>query len=66
MSRQFLRKAINDMCKDSIYDPVEEGTWLKQVENCEIDTCPLWRVRPVTQTSKNGLKGHSNDLGEQI
>jgi hypothetical protein len=66
MSRQFLRKAINDMCKDCIYDSVEEGTWLKQVENCEIDTCPLWRVRPVTQTPKNGLKGHSNDLGEQI
>jgi|TARA_R110002096_G_C14605202_1_gene723000 hypothetical protein len=66
MRGQSLRRAINDKCKDCIYDPVEDGTWLKQVENCEIPTCPLWRVRPVTQASKNGLKGHSNDLGEHI
>jgi hypothetical protein len=61
-----LRKAINDKCKDCIYDPVEDGTWLKQVENCEIDTCPLWRVRPVTLASKKGQNGLSNSLGGRI
>lgn len=43
-----LRKAINDKCKECIYDPYGgNGTWRKQVEDCTSRTCPLWPVRPV-------------------
>lgn len=42
-----LRKAINDTCKDCIYDPKGgTGTWRQQVESCHIRSCPLWPVRP--------------------
>ena len=50
MSRQ---KAINDKCKDCIYDPLAGGTWRQQVESCEIMDCPLWVFRP---KSKAGYK----------
>ena len=42
-----LRKAINEKCKDFIYDPIDgNGTWLKQVADCTAFTCPLHTVRP--------------------
>ena len=42
-----LRKAINEKCKDCIYDPIgANGTWLKQVADCIAFTCPLHTVRP--------------------
>ncbi len=42
-----LRKAINDKCKDCIYDPkCGGGTWRQQVSDCAIKSCPLWPVRP--------------------
>ena len=47
-----LRKAINDKCKDCIYDPLSAGTWLKQVELCTSTNCPLYPVRPMPYGSK--------------
>jgi len=42
-----LRKAINEKCKDCIYDPIGgNGTWLKQAADCTAFTCPLHTVRP--------------------
>ena len=42
-----LRKAINEKCKDCIYDPIGgNGTWLKQVADCTAVTCPIHTVRP--------------------
>ena len=41
-----LRQAINDKCRDCIYDPMVSHNWRKQVHLCEIDTCPLSPVRP--------------------
>ena len=52
-----LRKAINAMCKDCIYDSYVKGTWRKQVEECELTHCPLHRVRPLTIATKSGQKG---------
>ena len=40
-----LRKAINQMCKSCIYDPLSAGTWRQQVFLCSVKSCPLWEVR---------------------
>ena len=47
-----LRKAINEKCRDCIYDNLAEGTWLKQVELCTCTDCPLYPVRPMPRDSK--------------
>jgi hypothetical protein len=42
-----LRKAINDKCKECIYDPLPgNGTWRQQVSECTSPRCPLFLVRP--------------------
>ena len=41
-----LRFAINAKCYSCVYDPLAGGTWLQQVEECRIEDCPLWSVRP--------------------
>ena len=41
-----MRKAINDKCKDCIYDPLAGGTWREQVAQCSCVLCPLWELRP--------------------
>jgi len=40
-----LRKAINQMCKSCIHDPLSAGTWRQQVFLCSVKSCPLWEVR---------------------
>ena len=47
-----LRQAINEKCKDCIYDELAGGTWLKQVELCTCTDCPLYPVRPIPSASK--------------
>ena len=46
--RPSMRKAINDMCKDCIFDQVAGGSWRQQVAACTSPECPLWRLRPVS------------------
>ena len=49
-----MRASINRMCKACIYDPVGGfGTWRQQVEACAVVNCPLWELRPVSQTKEN-------------
>ena len=43
-----LRGKIDAKCIECIYDPYQQGTWRKQVENCTFWHCPLFSVRPVT------------------
>ena len=43
MTRQ---QAINDKCKECIYDFEIEGTWRMQTEACELIDCALWKYRP--------------------
>ena len=52
--RPSLRKAINDHCKGCVYDPANGGTWRQQVERCTVTLCPLYPVRPVSETCRNG------------
>lgn len=43
-----LRKAINAMCKDCIYDSKGgSGGWKQQVEECTSFSCPLYDLRPM-------------------
>ena len=51
-----LRNAINQKCKDCIYDPEVEGGWIQQVSLCELFDCPLWEHRPKPRTSSQSLK----------
>jgi len=43
MSRQ---KAIDNHCKNCIYDPYAGGTWRQQVEECTVTDCALYKYRP--------------------
>ena len=47
MTRQ---EAINEKCKDCIYDPEVEGTWRMQIETCELIDCALWEYRPKSRS----------------
>ena len=47
-----LRKAINDKCKECIYDKMGEGNWRQQVEACTSPSCPLFPVRPKSSAPK--------------
>ena len=48
-----LRKAIDNMCKDMSYDPLDEGTWRQQVAACTMHECPLHPVRPINENYDN-------------
>ena len=49
MTRQ---SAINEKCKDCIYDSLAGGTWLAQVEGCTDTKCSLHEYRPKTAATK--------------
>ena len=57
-------KAINEKCKDCIYDPACPGTWRDQVEKCTSEkSCALWPYRPITVATLNKQrKGGTGDL----
>jgi hypothetical protein len=44
-------KALNEKCKQCIYDPEFGGTWREQVENCTTSSCPIWQHRPKTSAT---------------
>lgn len=52
-----LKAAIRQKCKDCTYDPAAEGTWLMQVEACNVKSCALWEVRPLTVNTVNIRRG---------
>lgn len=52
-----LRKAIDDKCRECIYDPVSGGgNWRQQVTQCTSYSCPLYSVRPLTKSRCNPRK----------
>lgn len=58
-----LRTAINEKCRDCIYDPKSGlGNWRQQVSACQITRCSLWPVRP---TSKSRPSGEAKSAPEQ-
>ena len=56
-----LRHAINQMCKECIYDPVAAGNWRQQVSACTSPNCPLFPHRPQSKglTPKRANSCHS-------
>ena len=55
-----LRKSIDKMCKQCIYDPHPgNGTWRQQVEACTSKDCALFDVRPKSY-------GPHQELGERL
>lgn len=47
-------KAINEKCRDCIYDPKAAGTWREQVQSCQSEkTCALWPYRPISVATLN-------------
>lgn len=51
MSGRSFRKAVNEKCKDCIYDPAWVGTWRQQVQLCTVKSCPLYALRPVSEAN---------------
>lgn len=48
MSGPSLRAAINEHCRQCVYDRACPGTWRQQVTLCRAEACSLWHVRPQT------------------
>jgi len=64
-----MRKAVNDKCKECIYDPKAGGTWKSQTESCPSTTCPIHPYRPVTAETarirakeKKAIKNGGNNI----
>ena len=53
--KKSLRSAINQTCRDCIYDEYAkgEGNWRQQVAKCTVSKCGLHEVRPVSKPRKN-------------
>ena len=47
MTRQ---KAIEEKCRECIYDELDEGTWRMQVEQCQLTDCALYPYRPKSRS----------------
>lgn len=45
-------KAIKAKCIDCIYDPLDAGTNLAQIERCTMQDCALYPYRPIPKSSK--------------
>ena len=52
--KKSLRSAINQTCRDCIYDEYAkgEGNWRQQVAKCTVTKCSLYPVRPVSKPRK--------------
>jgi len=42
------KQAINEKCRDCVYDPANGGSWRQQVTLCPCDDCAVWPWRPVS------------------
>lgn len=61
-----LKKCIEEKCKECTYDPHAGGTWREQVELCNITTCPLWSVRPITVATLNARRKAAAAGGDNV
>jgi hypothetical protein len=60
-------KAINDKCRDCIYDPKSVGTWREQVQACPSEkSCALWPYRPVAIATVNANRKPRAEKDEQV
>lgn len=52
LMKQSPQQAINQKCKDCIYDEHNGGTWRDQTEACTVTSCALYDLRPVSSSTK--------------
>ncbi len=58
-------KAINEKCKDCIYDPKIAGTWREQVSACTSEKCcALWPYRPISIAGINANRKAKTDAAD--
>ena len=57
-----MRKAINEKCRDCIYDGCAPGNWRQQVEACTISACSLWPYRPKSKSRATGIRGEGGSV----
>ena len=62
-----LRKAINDKCKECIYDSYSPGTWRQQTSECTSYSCALFphRPLPIGASSEQRKAVIASDLSEK-
>lgn len=54
MKKPSMRKCVDEMCKQCIYDPIGGfGTWRAQVAACLDSRCPLHPIRPLNDGEKH-------------
>jgi hypothetical protein len=62
-----LRKAIDEKCKDCIYDKGAPGTWRQQVAACTITSCSLHEYRPMMVPAKKaGFETKGEGVGSPM
>lgn len=57
-------KAINEMCRTCIYDPIQKGAWRQQVEDCTSVECPLFEFRPRSAAKTGNKSPQSGGVSE--
>lgn len=62
--KKSLRKAINENCRDCIYDPEVAGSAATQIELCSAYRCKMWVVRPVRSVANRELVGYTESVRE--
>ena len=50
------KACIEAFCKDCIYDDTQPGSWRQQVEDCQMEDCALFPVRPMTIATIHGKR----------
>ena len=50
------QQAINEKCKDCIYDSLAGGTWREQTTACASEDCALWEYRPLDAKTKTAMR----------
>ena len=64
-----VRKAVNAKCKDCSWDPAAPGTWKVQIQCCPCIECPLWPIRPVSESGEPNralLDALEEDMPEEL
>ena len=53
------QQAINEKCKDCIYDETSGGTWRKQISDCLATDCTLHAYRPLDRARQAEKKAEN-------
>ena len=62
--RKSMRRAINEYCRECIWDSLMPGNWKQQTGACTMTTCPLYEFRPVSKPRKAGVVTEGDFLEE--